>query len=303
MSFVHQPVLLEETLLNLDLKNGKKVIDCTLGSAGHAKEILKKISPVGFLLAFDLSDNSISRAKENLKGFEGRYKIVKDNFKNIKKYVSEGDFDKYDAVLLDLGLAFYQYKEEGFGLYQKGKLDFRLDKSQKLTAEEILTKFKEAELEKIFREYGEERYSRRIAREIKKQGISKIEDLKSLLEHIYKGRKSLIHPATKVFQALRIAVNDELENLKSVLNDSLDVLAPGGRIAVISYHSLEDRIVKNFFRDNSKTCVCPPDFPKCVCGQKARIKIITKKPIIAGEEELERNPSSRSAKLRAAEKI
>lgn len=313
MRFSHQPALLKEVNEYLDLKPGQTVIDCTVGGGGHAKSILKEISPGGFLLGIDLSEDSLERAEESLKEFKGSYKLVKDNFKNITKIKDEQrDLGAISSILSDLGLAFYQFKEKGqggFSFSQRERLDMRLDKSSSLTAEYIINTWSEEEIYEILRNYGEEIHARGIARKIvrkrKEQPIVDTQELAELVGGFYKNsrRPRRIHPATKTFQALRIAVNDELNNLKEFLKESLEILGKNGKIAVISYHSGEDKIVKDFFRAEARGCICPPEIPICKCGHKPKIKIITKKPIVPQEEEIKSNPAARSAKLRVAQVI
>lgn len=298
----HVPVLLGEVVESLQLNPGDNVIDCTLGDGGHSAEILKKIGPNGKLLGIDADPESLLRAKKNLYEFGDRAVYVRDNFVNLKKIVQENKFGKIKGVLMDLGWSSPQFEERGRGFsFQKDEvLDMRYDTSIGTpTAKEILNTLSEKELEKIFREYGEEKNSRKIAsliiKEREKQEIKTTTDLVNIILEINKNKKSpstrlrtsKIHPATRVFQALRIAANNELDILKSVLPDAVDLLESNGRLAVISFHSLEDRIVKHYFKSQ----------------QNKTIKIINKKPITCSEEECKENPRARSAKLRVVERI
>jgi len=310
MKFEHAPVLLKEVLEYLDPKANENFIDCTLGGGGHAKEILEKISPNGKLLGIDLDPEAISASQNKLQAFKSRIKLVNDNFKNLKQIIYVAGFNKINGILLDLGLSSYELQDRARGFSFKGSafLDMRFGSTGK-TAADILNKYREEDLIRIFREYGEERYAKQIAQEIVKERkhnqISKTDQLVSIIQKVYqnKPKPKKIHPATKVFQALRIEVNDELNNLKSTLPQALAALGKGGRLVVISFHSLEDRIVKEFFKREAKECLCPPQLPVCICGHKAQLKILTKKVIIPSLAEIKSNPRSRSAKLRAAQKI
>ena len=310
MKFQHEPVLVKEVIEYLAPKPNENFIDCTLGGGGHAKEILKMTSPNGKLLGIDLDAEAIKAAKENLQEFGQRVNLVNDNYKNLKQIIYDSGFNQINGILLDLGLSSYELQDAARGFSFKGsdKLDMRFGQ-EGLTASDILNNYKEEELARIFKEYGEERFSRQIAKEIvterKHNKILKTDQLVSLIAKVYqhKPKPRNINIATKVFQALRIEVNDELNNLKKVLPDALNVLAQGGRLAVISFHSLEDRIVKEFFKREAKECICPPEIPVCICGHQAQLKILTKKPIMPSLAEINNNPRSRSAKLRIAIKI
>ena len=307
----HQPVLLEEVIRYLNPKSNQNFIDCTLGDGGHAKVILEKTGPNGKVLGIDLDKETIKRANKRLSKFKDRLILVHNNFFNIKQIVYDNRFTKISGILLDVGLSWGELsnKERGFSFLSAGPLDMRFDKSSSLTAHQIVNTYSGKELEKIFKKYGEERFAKRIAMAIvekrKLQNIRTTFDLVDIIKqavpknYLYKK----IHPATRTFQALRIEVNDELNNLKKVWPEAISLLEKGGRIAVISFHSLEDRIVKHYFKELSKGCICPPDFPKCVCGRKPEIKLITKKVIRPSADEIKINPLSRSAKLRVAEKL
>lgn len=313
----HIPVLLNEVIEYLAPKPDDNFIDATLGDGGHAKEILKRTAPDGKLLGIDRDNDSIKTAKENLKEFGNRVIIALDNFSNIKNIAA--DFPETrnpKGILLDIGLSSRQIEESGrgFSFLRDEPLimsfDWPLRPGQK-TARDIVNSYRAEDLEKIFKEYGEERLARPIAEKIvqfrKKETIAKTFELSdiavSVYKRFYKKEKWIAHPATKIFMALRIAVNRELENLEKFLPDALDILPSGARIVVISFHSLEDRIVKNFFRRESRNCVCPLEAMECFCGHTRTLNIITKKPVIADLAEIKINPRSRSAKLRVAEKI
>jgi 16S rRNA (cytosine1402-N4)-methyltransferase len=313
----HIPVLLEEVIEYLDPKPGENFIDATLGDGGHAKEILKKTAPDGKLLGIDRDENSIYAAKENLKEFGSRAIIAQGNFSNIENIIADfPEIGKPKGILLDLGLSSRQLEESGrgFSFLKDEPLVMTLDwpmKSGQKTAAEIVSSYRAEELEKIFKDYGEERLAGPIAMMIvqvrKEKKIARTSELSdiavSVYKRFYKKEKWIMHPATKIFMALRIAVNEELGDLENFLPKTLGILPAGGRLAVISFHSLEDRIVKDFFRKESRDCVCPPETMECECGHEKTLKIITKKPIIAGFEEIRANPRARSAKMRVAEKI
>ena len=320
----HHPVLLHETLDLLNLEANTQIIDGTLGLGGHSLEILKKLGPKGKILAFDQDERNLKVAKERLKKYEKQVIFAHDNFENLLKQAKKHQF-KPDAILLDLGLSspHIEDPERGFSFMKDGPLDMRFDKRQELTAYQVINSTPEKELADIIYQYGEERQSRKIARRIvearKRKKIETTTELAEIIEGKRKAgsgkRKELttyrlpptarkgIHPATLTFQALRIYVNRELEVLEKVLEDSLSLLQPGGRLVVISYHSLEDRIVKNFFKHQTKNCICPKELPICQCNFKKTLYILTRKPIIPNRVEVSENPRSRSAKLRAAERL
>lgn len=309
MSLQHKSVLLAEAIKYLDPKTGENFIDCTLGGGGHARAILEKTAPSGKLLAIDLDTKAIEIAKDDLKEFSNRVLYTNDNFSNLEKIAKASDLNKFDGILLDLGLSSIELDDpnRGFSFKKNAFLDMRFGSGGK-TAADILNSYRETELARIFKEYGEERFSKQIAKEIVnfrgKEKILNTNQLVSIIENVYKNKpRPKIHVATKVFQALRIEVNNEINNLKQVLPIALGLLDKGGRIVVISFHSLEDRIVKDFFKQESKDCLCPPQIPVCQCNHKATLKILTKKIITPSEQEIINNPRSRSAKLRAAIKI
>jgi 16S rRNA (cytosine1402-N4)-methyltransferase len=307
---IHKPVLLGEAIEGLNLKRGSVVVDGTLGAGGHAIEILKKILPGGKLIAIDWDAEAI----ENFKEIISKKELIgiSDNYANLKNILEGLEIKTVDAILVDLGFNSDQIEnaKRGFSFQKDGPLDMRYSpKVQKRTAADVINKYPEEELVEIFRNFGEERFSRNIARSIvaarKEKRINRtgelVEIIRSAVPQKYKN--SRIHFATKVFQALRIEVNQELDNLTNFLDQAVGALASGGRLVGISFHSLEDRIVKNFFKLHEKDCICPPNFPKCVCQHRKSLKIITKKPIVATDDEVKANPRSRSAKLRVAEKI
>lgn len=306
---IHKPVLLEETIENLNLEKGDTAVDATLGGGGHFKAILEKIGEEGTLIAIDLDNDAIERFKIQNPRPEGKIILVNDNFANLKDILSGIGIEKADAILADLGWSSDQLSGRGMSFLKDEALDMRLDRQQVLSTEAVINDYSGEELERIIKDYGEERYAGSIARKIvderKKQRIKTTIELVRIIDGAvptrYKHQK--IHPATRTFQALRIEVNSELENLRHFIPEALEALNPGGRLAIISFHSLEDRIVKNIFRQNARGCICPKDFPKCVCGKVPTVKIITRKPIVAGEKEVLENSRSRSAKLRACEKI
>lgn len=310
MKFQHIPVLLDEVLSYLDPQPDENFIDCTLGGGGHAKEILIKTSPSGKLLGIDLDQQAIKAAGENLNEYKKRVILINDNYKNLQQITYDAGFNQIDGILLDLGLSSFEMQDEQRGFSFRGSqfLDMRFGGDGK-TAADILNAYPEKQLAKIFKEYGEERHAGLIAREIaterKKNKIANTDQLVAIIEKVYrnKPKPKNINVATKVFQALRIEVNDELNNLKKVLPVALDLLSKNGRLAVISFHSLEDRIVKQFFKQEAKDCLCPPEIPVCNCGHHKRLKILTKKAVMPGQAEIKANPRSRSAKLRAVLKI
>lgn len=279
------------------------------GGAGHSKEIAKRLSKSGLLIGIDRDDDALKAAKENLRQFQN-VKFVKDNHDNIKKILENLEIDSVDGILLDLGVSSYQLDERnrGFSYLGENRLDMRMDKTQELTAEYVVNNYKEEELADIIYQYGEERFSRQIAKnicEIRKN--QKIETTKQLVEiiekSIPKSKQKDGHPAKRTFQAIRIEVNNEIKPLYNTVMDCIDCLKPQGRLCIITFHSLEDRAVKNAMLDAKGKCICPSDLPYCMCGAKSLGKIITRKPIVASLEEQEQNSRSKSAKLRIFEKI
>ena len=278
------------------------------GGAGHSKEIAKRLSKSGLLIGIDRDDDALKAAKENLRQFQN-VKFVKDNHDNIKKILENLEIDSVDGILLDLGVSSYQLDERnrGFSYLGENRLDMRMDKTQELTAEYVVNNYKEEELADIIYQYGEERFSRQIAKnicEIRKN--QKIETTKQLVEiiekSIPKSKQKDGHPAKRTFQAIRIEVNNEIKPLYNTVMDCIDCLKPQGRLCIITFHSLEDRAVKNAMLEAKGKCTCPPDLPYCVCGAESLGKVITRKPIVATKMEQEENSRSKSAKLRIFEK-
>lgn len=311
LNFEHIPVLLNETLEYLDPKPGGIYIDGTLGGAGHSLEILKRIIPGGVLIGIDQDDNAIEAAKKKLETYKDNTVIVRDNFKNIKTIALQKGFKEIDGILLDIGVSSHQLDEEerGFSYMHDGPLDMRMNTNLNFDASDIVNNSSEQELTRILREYGEEKWAVRIAKFIaEERKKNRIDTTFKLVDIIKKAipaaaRREGGHPAKRTFQALRIAVNDELQVLEEAVLNGAELLKPGGRLVVITFHSLEDRIVKKIFNNMERPCTCPPQLPVCVCGKEPLLKVITKKPVTAGEEELKTNTRSKSAKLRAAERV
>lgn len=308
MEFKHKPVMLEQCINGLNIKKDGIYVDGTLGGAGHSKEILKRLSNKGLLIGIDRDEDALNAAKENLKEFQNVI-YVHNNHDNIKEILEELKIDNVDGILLDLGVSSYQLDERnrGFSYLGENELDMRMDKSQKLTAKEVVNEYKEEDLANVIYEYGEERFSRQIAKNICKQRKEKeIKTTKELVDIIEKSIPKKFqndgHPAKRTFQAIRIEVNNEIKPLYNTVLNSIDCLKPGGRLVIITFHSLEDRAVKNAYIEAKGKCTCPKDLPYCVCGAKSLGEIITKKPIIATDEEIKENSRSKSAKLRIFER-
>ena len=305
----HESVLEREVIQNLNLLGGSLIVDGTLGDGGHAELLLKNTTSVR-VLGIDRDMRAIERAEKRLAPFRDRITLVHGNFSDIKTILKKANVMNVDGLLLDLGVSSPQLDSpnRGFSFMRNGPLDMRMDSSQKITAADLLIKLPDEKLVSVIKEYGEERFSKRIVRAIrqaqKQSAIKTTLQLSNIISSvIHASRQTKIHPATRTFQALRIAVNGELEHIKKVLRDSVDILQESARVIVISFHSLEDRIVKNFFKTEEKGCVCPPKIPVCSCGHKQRLKIITRKPIIPAVEEVRRNSRASSAKLRVAERV
>ncbi|MBI5971293.1 MAG: 16S rRNA (cytosine(1402)-N(4))-methyltransferase RsmH [Deltaproteobacteria bacterium] len=309
--FAHRSVLTSEVIGLLNCKPAGVYVDATIGGGGHAEAILQASAPGGVLIGLDRDAEALTAAATLLKAYGGRVRLVHENFRNIKKALAGVGVHEIAGAVFDLGVSSHQMdsRKRGFSFRFDSRLDMRMDAGEKPSAYELIAELSEEELERIFSDYGEERFARRIAMAIARVRVNKpIETTGELARLVLdavpkKFHGTHIHPATRVFQALRIAVNDELESLKEGLDGAIDVLTPRGRVAVISFHSLEDRIVKTRFKELSAGCVCPPRIPRCVCGVKPSVKIITKKAVTPSEEEERRNPRARSAKLRAAEKL
>ncbi len=309
---IHKSVLLEESIEALNLKEGAVVVDATLGGGGHAREILKIIGEKGRLIVIDADAGAIARFEKELEkqGIKNVI-LVHNNFRNLENILQELKIKKVDAILADIGYSSDQLEdsERGISFQLDAPLDMRFDQSQELTARKVVNEYSQIELERVIKDYGEEKFYRSITKGILEyRKNNKIENTKELVEIIEKHvpdiyRHGRISPATKTFQAIRIEVNRELDSLTQFMPAAIEALAPQGRLAVISFHSLEDRIVKEIFQENARGCICPQDFPVCLCGNLAKLKIITKKPIVAGPAEVEDNPRARSAKLRVCEKV
>ncbi len=306
MKFEHIPVLATDTIKNLNIKKGGVYVDLTLGKGGHSKMILENLSDKGRLIAIDQDKEAIEAAKENLKDFSN-VTFINSNFEKFEEVLANLGLDLIDGALMDIGVSSYQIDnaERGFSYMKEGPLDMRMNQDNELTAEIVVNEYSQDELERIFFEYGEERFSKSVARNIIKQrSEGRIDSTIKLRDIIRKSIKSNeTHPEKRVFQALRIEVNRELEVLENTIETVVDHLKVGGRIAIISFHSLEDRIVKNKFKDLATACICPPELPVCVCNHKAKIKVITRKPITATMKELKMNSRSKPAKLRVGERI
>ena len=305
----HESVLEREVIQNFNLLGGSLIVDGTLGDGGHAELLLKNTTSVR-VLGIDRDMRAIERAEKRLAPFRDRIALVHGNFSDIKTILKKANVMNVDGLLLDLGVSSPQLDspDRGFSFMRNGPLDMRMDSSQKITAADLLIELPDEKLVSVIKEYGEERFSKRIVRAIrqaqKQSAIKTTLQLSNIISSvIHASRQTKIHPATRTFQALRIAVNAELEHIKKALRDSVDILQESARVIVISFHSLEDRIVKNFFKTEEKGCVCPPKIPVCSCGHKQRLKIITRKPIIPAVEEVRRNSRASSAKLRVAERV
>ncbi len=308
----HTPVLKEAVLKYLNAKEEAVIVDGTLGDGGHSLFILENTGPGVQVLGIDRDPNALERAQARLSQYADRMRFARGNYSEVQEILQSRSIDKVDALLLDLGVSSLQLEDpaRGFSFQPEkdGPLDMRADPGDTVTAADLLVNLTDAELASVFKIYGEERRSKRIVRAIRNaQVISPIvttRQLSNILSEVLPAKpSSKTHPATRVFQSLRLVVNRELDHLKAALKDSLEILNTGARILAISFHSLEDRIVKNFFRDEEKGCTCPPRVPVCVCGRKPTLKIITKKPVVPDAAEVARNPRSSSAKLRVAERI
>ena len=311
MEFKHKSVLLEETIQNLKVKPDGIYVDGTLGGGGHALEVCRQLSAKGSLIGIDQDDAAIDAAGNRLREFQDRVTIIRSNYCNMKKELNRHGITSVDGIVLDLGVSSYQLDnaQRGFTYREDVPLDMRMDQRNSRTAKDIVNTDSEQELFRIIRDYGEDRFAKNIAKNICAARMEKpVETTGELTEIIKKSipakmRMTGGHPAKKTFQAIRIELNQELEVLKNSLDDMIDLLNDEGRICVITFHSLEDRIVKTIFRRNENPCTCPPDFPVCVCGKKSKGKVITRKPILPSEEELEENTRSKSAKLRVFERM
>ena len=304
----HIPVLYYETLDNLVVNPDGIYIDCTLGGGSHSEGILERLSDKGLLISIDQDTNAIEYSKKRLEKFGSKWKVFKGNFENIDTIAYMAGVDKVDGILMDIGVSSKQLDDpkRGFSYRYDVKLDMRMNTEQKISAYDVVNTYSEEQLSKIIFEYGEERHARKIAKliveERKSSPIEKTSDLIALIKRAYPERASK-HPAKKTFQAIRIEVNRELEVLENAMSKAVELLKVGGRLAIITFHSLEDRIVKNKFKDLATACKCPKDIPICVCGGVKKFEIITKKPIIPIDDELKNNNRAHSSKLRILERI
>ena len=309
MGFEHKSVLLNETIDGLNIKPDGIYVDGTLGGGGHAYEVCRRLGTKGSIVGIDQDAAAIEAAGARLKDFGEKVTIVRSNYCDMKSKLHELGIDKVDGIVLDLGVSSYQLDtaERGFSYREDAPLDMRMDTRQKMTARDIVNDYTEADLYRVIRDYGEDKFAKNIAKHIvQARAVKPVETTAELSEIIrasipMKFQKKSGHPAKRTFQAIRIELNRELDVLRDSLDDMIDLLNPGGRLCIITFHSLEDRIVKSAFRKNENPCTCPPDFPVCVCGKKSKGSIITKKPILPSEEELEYNSRSKSAKLRIFE--
>lgn len=310
MEFNHISVLLNECIENLNIKSNGIYVDCTMGGAGHSKEIAKRLSEKGKLICFDQDINAINVAKDRLKKYNDRVILIHSNFKYIKEELLSRGIEHIDGVLADLGVSSHQLDEalRGFSYMNDAPLDMRMDDRNCISAWNVVNEYSEDKLHTIIKDYGEENWSKRIAKFIvDERKLSPINTTYDLVDVIKKAipksaRIDGPHPAKRTFQAIRIEVNNELGVINTMIRDSVSMLNKGGRICIITFHSLEDRIVKNEFKYLNRSCICPTELPFCQCNKKSEVKIITKKPILPSEEEIELNPRSRSSKLRVAEK-
>ena len=310
MNFSHYSVLLDETMDGLNIKENGIYVDGTLGGGGHSYHIASKLGKDGRLIGIDQDEAAIQAASERLNPFKDNVTIVRSNYENVKMVLDELGIDHVDGMVLDLGVSSYQLDERnrGFSYIGDAALDMRMDKSNPISAKEVVNEYSEMELFKIIRDYGEDKFAKNIAKHIVTRRKEKpFETTGELIEAIKaaipaKVRANTGHPAKKTFQAIRIEVNKELEVLEDSIDEMISLLSDEGRLSIITFHSLEDRIVKNKFRDNENPCTCPKEFPVCVCGEKPRGKQVTRKPVLPSDQELEENSRSKSAKLRVFEK-
>mgnify|MGYP002580044568 CR=1 FL=1 len=309
MEFVHKSIMLEEVIESLAIKPNGIYVDGTLGGAGHSSEIVKRLGEDGRLIGIDQDGEAIEAATKRLKPYKDKVTIVRSNYAQMKEVLRDLGIPKVDGILLDLGVSSYQLDnaERGFTYREDVPLDMRMDQRQTKTAKDIVNDYSEMELYHIIRDYGEDPFAKNIAKHIVKNRTDKPIETTFELNEIIKAAvpakmRQNGHPSKQTFQAIRIECNQELEVLKKALDELIDLLNPGGRFCIITFHSLEDRIVKNAFRRNENPCTCPPEFPVCVCGKVSKGKVITRKPILPGAEELEANSRSKSAKLRVFEK-
>lgn len=306
MEFKHTSVLLEETIENLNIRPEGIYLDGTLGGGGHASAVAARLTGKGRLIGVDQDEDAIAAAKERLKPYEERVTLIRDNYANAAEALVKIGIHGVDGIVLDLGVSSYQLdnEERGFSYRYDAALDMRMDRRQSLSAKEIVNEYPEAELARILRDYGEEKFARNIAKHIvaarRDKPLETTGELNEIIKAAIPAKMRAVggHPSKRTFQAIRIECNRELEVLKTSLDGLIDFLNPGGRLCVITFHSLEDRIVKSAFRKNENPCTCPPDFPVCVCGQESKGTVVTKKPILPTARETEENSRAKSAKLR-----
>ncbi len=310
MAFKHTSVLLHETVDGLNVRPDGTYVDGTLGGGGHAFEVCSRLGDKGRFIGIDQDAAAIEAAGERLKGFGEKVTIIRSNYRDMKPQLQKLGIDKVDGIVIDLGVSSYQLDtaERGFSYRVDAPLDMRMDQRQKMTARDIVNSYSEAELYRVIRDYGEDRFAKNIAKHIvaerEKEPVETTEQLNEIIRHAIpmKVRKASGHPSKRTFQAIRIELNHELDVLKSSLDEMIDMLNPGGRICIITFHSLEDRIVKSAFRKNENPCTCPDHFPVCVCGKVSKGRVVTRKPILPSEEEMAQNSRSKSAKLRIFER-
>jgi len=301
----HVPVLCKEVLDGLQVKPGGRYVDGTVGGGGHSEGILERTSPGGLLLGLDADPQALELARKRLRHYGDRVLLVNENFRNLRRAIEESRFRPVDGILLDLGISSMQLADEsrGFSFQREGPLDMRFGPDTEASARDLVNELSEEELSSLLARYGEVRSPRRMARAIvEERPIRSTVQLAAIAERVFR-RQGRLHPATNLFRALRMLVNDELGALSDAMPQAVEALGPRGRLAVISYHSLEDRLVKRFFQRESRACVCPPEAPACCCQHRATLRLVTRKPITPSPEELRLNPRSRSAKLRVAERL
>ena len=311
MAFEHTTVLLHETVDGLNVRPDGIYVDATLGGGGHAFEVCRRLGSTGRLIGIDQDADAIKAAGQRLEGFGEKVTVIRSNYRDMKPELHKLGIDSVDGITLDLGVSSYQLDtaDRGFSYRMDAPLDMRMDQRQKMTARDIVNEYSEAELFRVIRDYGEDRFAKNIAKHIvaerEKAPIETTGQLNEIIRHSIpmKIQKTGGHPSKRTFQAIRIELNHELEVLRDSLDDMIDMLSPGGRICVITFHSLEDRIVKSAFRRNENPCTCPSHFPVCVCGKVSKGKVVTRKPILPSPEEQESNSRSKSAKLRIFERI
>ena len=310
MGFEHKSVLLNETIEGLNIKPDGIYVDGTLGGGGHAYEVCRRLGEKGSIIGIDQDEAAIEAASVRLKDFGEKVTIIRSNYCDMKSKLQEQGIDKVDGIVLDLGVSSYQLDtaDRGFSYREDAPLDMRMDRRQKMTARDIVNDYSEMDLYRVIRDYGEDKFAKNIAKHIVKERQKKTIETAGELTDIIRAAIPMKvqvtggHPAKRTFQAIRIELNHELEVLSDHLDEMIDLLNPGGRICIITFHSLEDRIVKSNFKRNENPCTCPSDFPVCVCGKVSKGKVITRKPILPSEKELEENSRSKSAKLRVFER-